>query len=345
VHEDSAEHVALLTRMLRLNEATWRSVLARYDPVGTGTDSVLEALTRAVGEVLPERERASDLAGLPADARGCPICGTAARSAHVRAFDGDAVAPLVYARCNACGHLALIAGAEPASVYADPGYYAAVSASGAGYHDYADEREYREAKGARLVEWLESAGAPSKRLLEVGSGFGYTRKAAADRGWATSGVDVSAHAAQRARALYGMETHTGTLAACTADGRVARAGWDVVLYQFVLEHVPDPLAELRVAVEALAPGGTLAIVVPSADAAEIAVFGARYRSFRADHLHVFSRRSLAIALGGCGVAIASESTTCSVHLLRGMLDDGALAQLYADGRGPDLHVLGRRNPR
>jgi len=342
VHEDSAHHVELTARLLDIDEAAWRAVLDRYDPASAGLDDVLLALGRAVAQAWPS-DGISRRPGRPtADPPACSVCGATTRVALARTVAGEGVAPIVYASCVACEHLSLVCGADPRSVYAEKQYYSARARSGSGYHAYGDERAYREAKGTRIVEWLSGHGNGGRRLLEVGSAFGYTRKAAQDAGWGTAGVDLNPHAIDHARSLYGMETHVGPLSACLVDGRIARESWDVALYQFVLEHVPDPERELCAAAETIAPGGTLALIVPSADAAEIAVFQGRYRSLRADHLHVFSCRSLEVILQAAGFAVVESFTTCSVHLLRGFLDDETLKNLYSRGRGPDRYLLARK---
>ena len=145
---------------------------------------------------------------------------------------------------------------------------------------------------------------------------------------------------------YGLETHHGTLGEALASpaSGIAAGTFDVALYQFVLEHVVDPVAELALAREALAPGGWLVLLIPSMDAAEIDAFGASYRSFRADHLHLFSRASLAAALGRAGFALRDADSHCNIHLFQDLLSPRALERLYATGRGPDLFVVARRQP-
>jgi hypothetical protein len=84
-------------------------------------------------------------------------------------------------------------------------------------------------------------------------------------------------------------------------------------------------------------------VVPSADAAEAEVLGASYRSLRADHLHLFSRRSAELLLRAAGLAPAAAATACNLHLLLGVLSAEELARdVYRAGRGPDLTIVARK---
>jgi hypothetical protein len=78
------------------------------------------------------------------------------------------------------------------------------------------------------------------------------------------------------------------------------------------------------------------------EAAEIEAFGASYRSFRADHLHLFSRTSLAVMLDRAGFVPYSAETFCNIHLLQEVLSPPALEHLYRSGRGPDLFAIAWR---
>jgi SAM-dependent methyltransferase len=255
---------------------------------------------------------------------------------------------LVYGRCASCGHGLLQDGLEAASDaairarHASPDYFHTRDGEGAGYDAYAEEASYREAKGTKLVARLAArARGPLATLLEVGSGFGYTRAAAERAGVRTAGVDVNPHAGAEAKRRYGLATFHGTLeeALGAAAPAIAPGGFDAVLYQFVLEHVRDPVRELGAARRALRPGGQLALLVPSMAAAEIDVFGASYRSFRGDHRHLYTRASLGATLARVGLHLSVCESHCNIHLFRDLLSPSALERLYATGRGPDLWVI------
>jgi SAM-dependent methyltransferase len=280
---------------------------------------------------------------------GCPACG----ARRVRAAVARRPGPVVYGCCEACGHgVCWRGGALPGEAgarYSDPTYYEQRDARGVGYDDYGAEETYRMAKGARLVAALTgvaaAAGGRIRSLLEVGSGFGFTREAARRAGLETGGVDLNPAARAQAARRFGLTTFAGDLAAALAaapGSGVAPGAWDAVLYQFVLEHVASVDEELRSARRALAPGGWLALLVPSMEAVERTVFGASYRSLRADHLHLFSRASLRAFLGRAGFEIVRLESGCNLHLLRSFLAASALQRLYGEGLGPDLWCVARR---
>jgi 2-polyprenyl-3-methyl-5-hydroxy-6-metoxy-1,4-benzoquinol methylase len=349
VFRDTADHVSLVVRTLRIDEPTWRRAVETYaDRWSPAAATVADRL----GVLRDAYASAVGPAGLPADVPtpACPVCEQATVApAYARALDppsaheqpdGAGGSTMVYGRCPTCGHGLLLAGAAADGIYNSPTYYSVQGVDGVGYAAYAAERDYRESKGDRLLQWIAArVGTRPRRMLEVGSGFGYTRSAAERLGITTLGVDLNPCAVEAAAGLYGIPTVHGTLRSALASGDVAPGAWDLVLYNFVLEHVHDPAAELRDAAAALAPDGCLALVVPSMDACEVDVFGGTYRSFRRDHPHIFSRRSLATLLARAGLSPLTVETECNAHLLRGFLTDAELRALYERGGGPDMIVL------
>ena len=338
VYADDEEHVQLVVRTLGIDETRWSATLDRYvDLVApdANVDERLSSLARAFRDTGP---RVSAFDAPPSV--DCVVCG--AHDVAPLVTKPASPTPLVYGRCAACGHGQRLSGPSVDHVYESAKYYEQRSADGTGYAAYAAERQYREAKGTRLLDWLEThLGSGPRSLLEVGSGFGYTLAAAAKRGWPTLGVDVNPEAARAARATYGFETLTSTLPQALESGQIAEADWGVVLYGFVLEHLESPAAELSAARRVLAPGGCLALVVPNMQTFELDVFGASYRSLRSDHLHLFSAHSLTRLLGDAGFDVVELRSHCSLHLLRGFLEPAEIERLYLDGHGPDLTALAR----
>ena len=343
----------LAARMLQIAPDAWLATLAEFQhevppaPPGETVEDELRRCLGALARVFRRHDPHTAPAAVADGPTACPACGE------------RQVAPLLtrrpsmrYGRCASCGHGVLLGDGAPAdeaavhALYAGPGYYRVRTADGVGYDAYDSEAAYREAKGARLVERLR-AGMPAPRtLLEVGSGYGFTRVAAERAGIRTAGVDLNADAGAEAARRYDLATFCGTLAQALLSpaSEIAAGAFDIALYQFVLEHVVDPARELGAVRAALRPGGTLAMLVPSMEAAEIGVFGGSYRSFRADHLHLFSRASLAALLEPAGFRVVACESGCNVHLFRDFLSPAALSHLYESGFGPDLFLLAERLP-
>jgi len=154
--------------------------------------------------------------------------------------------------CGRCGMRFLVVQPAPEALhelYASE-YFERDYRCGRSETAYADENAFA-AENRGLLDDFASLGATG-RLLEIGCAGGWLLKAAAARGWQVQGVELSADAAGRARAL-GLEVHQGDL----ASARFAAGSFDLIYMGDVLEHVPDCRAELAEAARVLAPGGWL----------------------------------------------------------------------------------------
>ena len=120
------------------------------------------------------------------------------------------------------------------------------------YHDRHHEelRGWEFKKKADLIEKCVKGG----RLLDVGCGYGYFQKALGSH-WQATGIDMSPHAAEFGRESLGVDVRCSTFAGLGAEAGSFDAGtlWDVV------EHVQDPVADLRLAHRALRRGGALGL--------------------------------------------------------------------------------------
>ena len=337
------KHIALVLRTLKIDRDCWRRFVegfAAQCPAGTESFDRRVQVLRQIWKSLSPHETALD-ASFDHDRR-CPICAAEAVTI-VAARRQEGALPLVYGACEECGLGLLLQGGAKSSIYAQPDYYRRRDSGGAGYENYLAERAYREAKGQRFVEWIQSRAArPLRSFLEIGSGFGFTRAGAERLGLSTAGVDLNPYAAQVARELYGQHTFTGTLAEAMESGTMAAGAWDIVCGQFVLEHLENPGDELKLVARALSRGGVAALAVPNMRSLEREIFGASYRSFRHDHFWLFSAESLKLLLERAGLRIVAIESECNIRLLRGLLSEPELYQLDRDCRSADLLVIAER---
>src|SRR4051812_7962441 len=185
VYADTEEHVALVLRTLGIDESVWEATLDAYAERATEADSPDDRL-KALAEAFQSAFPTLPVPDLPVSV--CPACSALAIKPCIARQSSPS--SIVYGRCEVCGHGHLVAGASSPAIYEGDAYFRRRGMDGSGYDAYEAERAYRESKGTQLLDWLGQfchfGSAPS--FLEVGSGFGFTRKAAVSRGFRTEGV-------------------------------------------------------------------------------------------------------------------------------------------------------------
>jgi 2-polyprenyl-3-methyl-5-hydroxy-6-metoxy-1,4-benzoquinol methylase len=212
---------------------------------------------------------------------------------------------------------------DPGAFY-DRDYFQSAAAA-KGYSDYAAlEPGVRRTSRARLRrisgllahrskpdrnEWIIARNTVSERepsaprLLDLGCGTGVFLDEARSAGFDVEGVEVSAYAADQARAR-GLVVHGAPLD--TID--FASADFDVVTLWDVIEHVPDPMATLEQAAAALRRGGVLALSTGDVTSLCARLSGAHWHLFTLpEHLCFFSPRALRSMLRACGLRVARET--------------------------------------
>lgn len=101
--------------------------------------------------------------------------------------------------------------------------------------------------------------ADRRRILDVGSGPGFFLLRGKGRGWDVVGIEPSRQAADHSRGL-GVEIREGFL---TKEMAKTLEPFDVVHLHEVLEHIPHPLAFLKLVRGLLRPDGVLCAIVPN----------------------------------------------------------------------------------
>jgi 2-polyprenyl-3-methyl-5-hydroxy-6-metoxy-1,4-benzoquinol methylase len=97
------------------------------------------------------------------------------------------------------------------------------------------------------------------QLIDLGCSTGLFLHAVRDAGFAVQGLEFSPQRAAFARTHFGLEVANGAL----ADQDYRPASFDVVTSFDVIEHVPDPMAELRRIYALLKPGGSVILSTPN----------------------------------------------------------------------------------
>src|SRR5581483_4673632 len=102
----------------------------------------------------------------------------------------------------------------------------------------------------------------NKRVLEVGCATGYFTKALTDRGCKVVAIEVDPDAAAIAE-KWAERVVVGDLDAGTLWRDLDGEQFDAITFGDVLEHLRDPLATIRSAVQLLRASGIVAISVPN----------------------------------------------------------------------------------
>lgn len=206
--------------------------------------------------------------------------------------------------CRVCRHFTLDPGVPLeelyAGGYADATYGDAMRATFERITSLPPERSDNAGRVARVVRFWAHWARPSQvgerpRALDVGSGLAVFPWALAREGWHVTALDPDPRQAEHAREVAGVESVCADFMTAGDLGE-----YDLVTLNKVLEHVPDPLAMLRRAVDRVAAEGIVYVEVPDGCAAAWA--GPGREEFFIEHLHAFSPESLAMLVRRAGLS-------------------------------------------
>lgn len=157
----------------------------------------------------------------------------------------------------------------------------------------------------QLLALVESEGFPTGSLVDVGCSSGHLLEVARDRGWAVEGIELDPETAAKTSARLGVTVHAGPgVEVLDGLGR-----FDLVVMSHWLEHVPDPVAAVRVAARHLTPRGALLLRVPNASSRVAEVTGTGWLWFIPwVHLSYFGPRSLRAISERAGLRVVEVRT-------------------------------------
>jgi SAM-dependent methyltransferase len=234
----------------------------------------------------------------------CPVCDSGLSGPVLKGVDRllSTDGEFAVAACPGCGlgvTIPRLAGDELARRYPE-GYASHQTPAGLLARAIGRQREVRADLSLRsrpLKDALRDRG--DGRLLDVGCGRGDLAAAFARRGWTAQGLDPSPKAVAAARE-QGVDARPGVLADMPDDF----TGYDLVIVNHALEHLPDPVADLDRIRGRLAAGGAVVISVPDWGSWQRRRFGSRW--FHLDlprHLQHFDRGALDEACARAGMRV------------------------------------------
>ncbi len=174
------------------------------------------------------------------------------------------------------------------------------------------EREYFELHPGKvryldyLIGLLREHGVAGGRVLDVGSGYGFFLEALERAGYEPYGLELSPHAAKRAR-----ERTAAIIATGSAEDPFpfADAHFAAVTLLDVIEHLRDYPATLRSCHRVLAPGGKLVVITLNSGSLARPLLGRRW-SWHLDptHVHMLSASLLRRGLEDAGFSVSRLTT-------------------------------------
>jgi 2-polyprenyl-3-methyl-5-hydroxy-6-metoxy-1,4-benzoquinol methylase len=206
-------------------------------------------------------------------------------------------------------------------------------------HDtsYLQTEQDRRRKFAREVNELTKIMIPG-RILDIGCSIGIFLEEAQRAGFDPYGVDLSRWASEQA-AAKGLKVSNATL----SESRFADGFFDVVTMWDVIEHLTDPMSEMKEINRILKPKGWLVIATPDFSSLLSRLLGPAWQSVSLQHIYYFTPKTLGRLLGTCGFSIIKKTTDAKISSLDNLLSYFKNRRLiYAPLRGLfDRTGLGR----
>lgn len=193
-------------------------------------------------------------------------------------------------KCKKCG-----------LVYVNPRFKTSIIVGGyssAIDHDYISQEKARIKTFMKCLSVLNLYSGQRGKLLDIGAAAGYFVKVAQDDGWKAEGVEPSHWMAKYAQKL-GVKVQPGTI----HDNKFKAGSFDAVTYWDVLEHVPNPLMDLKKTNKLLRKGGTLIVNYPDLDSLPAKIFKRKWWFILSIHLWYFTPKTIAKLLNKTGFKV------------------------------------------
>lgn len=239
----------------------------------------------------------------------CPMCSAASFEIVTYRFDSGRIV-----RCAQCGHVYLnptLSDAMLESIYES--YHgrnndkALMSMIEGWFIDPASPYQF----ALKLIE--NENGFLGQNVLEIGCGPGHFLNACRSRGARVTGIDLSPHAVELAKAEFGIDVIYSSFEAAASEGVLSKQNYDLVFAFEVIEHVKHPGVFLSLVFDLLKPGGKLLLSTPNFGLYYLMGKTAQVVNQCSEHLHFFDPDSLASAVTRCGFEPIEVTTLGSMN--------------------------------
>ena len=148
-----------------------------------------------------------------------------------------------------------------------------------------------------LMERKAASGTPDDMpsVLDIGCATGAMLAFLKERGWQTTGVEISP-SAEYARLNRNLAIEKTIL----EESCFPVESFDLVLASHLVEHLNNPGSFIDEVWRVLRPGARLLLTTPNIDGFQARLFGSRWRSAIFDHLYLFSARTIRAMLNSVG---------------------------------------------
>ena len=142
------------------------------------------------------------------------------------------------------------------------------------------------------------------RVLDIGCATGKLLACLREKGWETTGVEISAPQAEYCRHNRNLDVKSLPL----EENRFPSGAFDAVLASHLIEHLNAPAALVREVSRILTPEGRFFVTTPNIAGFQSRLFKDRWRSAIPDHLYLFSIATLSRLLAENGFTIEKTVT-------------------------------------
>jgi len=209
----------------------------------------------------------------------CPICGKDIFSSHWACDD------FFFVQCKTCR--LILQNPQPAFEDLDNRYDEA-------YFQY--EQQNDQAFFDLMIKGLNDAGFDShvtgsdgnKSFLDIGCATGLLVEHMQNEGWVSKGVELCDPAARFGSEKRNIEIFSGTVEQAGYEDNT----FDVIHCSHLIEHLNNPSAYIDEVYRILKPGGLFYCITPNSDGFQAKLFGDKWRSAIADHMFLFSIKTL-----------------------------------------------------
>jgi 2-polyprenyl-3-methyl-5-hydroxy-6-metoxy-1,4-benzoquinol methylase len=223
----------------------------------------------------------------------CNLCGNDDTTVYLK-LDGFS-----YQRCRRCG----LVYQNPRPVFGD-----LEKRYGANYFDYEYGNQENFFKLMQLglrdigFDSLFQTRPPRGTFLDIGCATGLLLNEMKGKGWDCRGVEICRESAEYAMRQFGLDIFIGTL----EEAAFPESTFNAVHLSHLIEHVPNPRALLLEIRRILKPYGYMILTTPNAGGLQARCSRATWRSAIADHVYLFSKRTMGQMLRTTGFTVLKQ---------------------------------------